>query len=336
MRRTLLLATAAAGAGAAAARRRPEPDAWPVLDARCAPVSADDGTELHAEVSGPDQPRGTVVLAHGYVLSNRLWDQQVAALTAARPDLRVVTYDQRGHGRSARAPQRSATIAQLGHDLRAVLDAHAVGPTVLAGHSMGGMTIMSFLEHHPERVATQVVAAALVATSSGGLAESTAGLPAPLASRVRALLPLGMEQARRREDAGKRPLPQPFLRPVLFGRGARQADVRRTFEVLGTCSAHTVADFFETFTTHDRLEALAVLGEVPVTILAGTHDRLCPLPMSLAMADALPHARLRVYPGAGHMLQLERAAEVSAELVALAAAVPAAASAPRRAARRAG
>jgi len=332
MRRTPLL-LAAGAAGVAVTRRRAgrEHDAWPVLDARVAPVTADDGTVLHAEVSGPDSPSGTVVLAHGYVLSNRLWDQQVAALTAARPDLRVVTYDQRGHGRSARAPERSATIAQLGHDLRAVLDTHAAGPAVLVGHSMGGMTIMSFVEHSPERVGEQVVGAALVATSSGGLADSTWGLPEPVAARVRSALPLGMEQARRWEDAGRAPLPRPFLRPVLFGADARAADVRRTFAVLGTCSAHTVADFFETFTTHDRLQALAALRDVPVSILVGTHDRLCPLPMSRAMAEALPHARLRVYPGAGHMLQLERADQVSAELVSLASAIR-----PLRAARRAG
>ena len=327
MRRTPLVL-----AGSAARRRTEAPPAWPVLASRATTVTADDGTVLHAEVSGPDEPTGTVVLAHGYVLSNRLWDRQVAALTAARPDLRVVSYDQRGHGQSSRAPERSATLEQLGHDLHAVLDQLAVGPVVLAGHSMGGMTIMSFVEHHPAVVGPQVVAAALVATSGGGLADSTWGLPEPVAARVRTALPRGMEQARRWEDAGRRPLPRPFLRPVLFGSGARRDDVRRTFAVLGSCSAHTVADFFETFSEHDRLEALRALAGVPVTVLAGTRDRLCPLPMSHAIADALPHARLRVYPGAGHMLQLERADEVSAELVALAEA----AIAPRTAARRAG
>src|SRR5690349_7740340 len=114
MRRTPLLLTAVAG-GAALARRRPRTAApWPAVAAREVTVTADDGTALHVEVSGPEQPSGTVVLAHGYVLSNRLWDLQVAALTAARPDLRVVTYDQRGHGRSPRAPRDSATIEQLG------------------------------------------------------------------------------------------------------------------------------------------------------------------------------------------------------------------------------
>jgi pimeloyl-ACP methyl ester carboxylesterase len=314
-----------------ARRRSPDPDSWPALSARTEPVTAEDGTVLHAEVSGPPDPSGTVVLAHGYVLSSRLWDQQVAALVAARPDLRVVTSHQRGHGLSGRPPRDSATLEQLGRDLRAVLDAHAVGPTVVVGHSMGGMTIMAFAEQFPEEFGGRLVAAGLVATSGGGLADSTWGLPQPVAARVRAALPAGMEQARKWEDAGRTQLPRPFLRPVLFGKGARAADVRRTFEVLSTCSAHTVADFFETFTTHDRITALSALSDVPVTILVGSADRLCPLPMSQALADALPHARLRVYPGAGHMLQLERAADVSAELVGLAGAIPL-----RTAGRRAG
>jgi pimeloyl-ACP methyl ester carboxylesterase len=246
-----------------------------------------------------------------------------------------VSSPQGGQGAAARPPQGSATLDQLGRDLRAVLDAHAAGPAVLVGHSMGGMTIMSFVEQFPEQVGARVAGVALVATSGGGLGASTWGLPEPVAARVRTALPAGMEQARRWEDAGRRQLPRPFLRPVLFGRGARPADVRRTLEVLSACSAHTVADFFETFSSHDRLAALVALSDVPVTILVGTSDRLCPLPMSRALADALPHARLRVYPGAGHMLQLERAPEVSAELVALAGrALPA--TEPRRAARKAG
>ena len=83
-----------------------------------------------------------------------------------------------------------------------------------------------------------------------------------------------------------------------------------------------LADFYDTFTTHDRLAALAALRDVPVAILAGTRDQLCPIAMSRTMAAALPHADLHVFPGAGHMLQLERADDVSDRLVELAAAVP--------------
>src|SRR4249919_2653813 len=108
MRRTPLV-LAVVGAAAVARRRRGTPAGeWPVVEARETTVPADDGTTLHVAVSGPDEPSGTVVLAHGYVLGSRLWDHQVAALAQARPDLRVVVYDQRGHGRSARAAKGSA------------------------------------------------------------------------------------------------------------------------------------------------------------------------------------------------------------------------------------
>ena len=332
MRRTPLVLAAAAAGGLALSRRRAVGDPWPVLASQPATVVADDGTSLHAEVLGPDDPTGTVVLAHGYVLSNRLWDLQVAALVEARPDLRVVSYDQRGHGQSARAPQGSATIEQLGRDLRAVMDQLGTGPVVVVGHSMGGMTIMSYVEQYPEEVGSRLVAAGLVATSAGGMADVAWGLPPRVAARIRAALPTAMERNRRWEDAGRRPLPQPFLRPLLFGRGVEATAVRKTLEVYTSNSAHTVADFLPTFPVHDRVAALAALSTVPVTILVGTEDRICPLAHSLALADALPHARLRVYPGAGHMVQLERPADVTAELLALAAAV----SEPRTAARRAG
>ncbi|MGB8651884.1 MAG: alpha/beta hydrolase [Mycobacteriales bacterium] len=323
MTRTRLLTLAALGGAAVAARRRTDPSRpWPDLSGSAMPVTADDGVVLHAEVHGPEDAPGTVVLAHGYVLSNRLWDLQVAALREARPDLRVVTYDQRGHGRSERTHPDRATIAQLGHDLRAVLDATSAGPAVVAGHSMGGMTVMAFAEHYPELIGSRVVGAGLVATSSGGLDESTWGLPEPVARVVREALPALNERARRREDAGRRPLPPHLLRPVLFGKDAPRPHVRRTFEVMAGCSAHTVADFHLTFTDHDRSEALAALHEVPVTVLCGTRDRLCPLPHSEAMAAALPHARFVVYPDAGHMLQLERAEEVSRHLVELAEVLP--------------
>jgi pimeloyl-ACP methyl ester carboxylesterase len=49
----------------------------------------------------------------------------------------------------------------------------------------------------------------------------------------------------------------------------------------------------------------------------GDADRLCPVEHSRAIADALPMAELAVYPGVGHMVQLERRAEVSRRLLAL-------------------
>ena len=293
---------------------------WPVLDARATEVVTEDGVRLSARVAGPDDAEATVVLAHGYCLSQDLWDRQVAALASGRPDLRVVTYDHRGHGRSGRTAPERATLGQLGRDLRTVLDALAPdGPVVLAGHSMGGMTVMAFAEQFPELIGSRVVGAALVATSAGELASSTWGFPEAVAQRVRTALPAANEHARRREDRGLRPLSQAFMAPVLLGRGRTKDDVRRTLAVLRSCSAHTRADFHATFLEHDRLAARAALSDVPVVVLCGDRDRICPLSHSEAIAGALPHARFVVYPGAGHMVQLERADDVSRRLLDLVA-----------------
>lgn len=328
-RRTALLA---AGAAVVVARRRAAaraawtrlPDVPAVVpQGRVRRVVTEDGLGLHVEEHGPQDATGTLLLAHGYVQSNRVWDRQVAAVLAARPDLRVVTYDHRGHGASDRTPADRAHLQQLGVDLLTVLDAVApTGPVVVGGHSMGGMTVMSLVEQHPEVVGPRVAGAALVGTSPGRLVEATWGLPKLVSRVVQAQLPKANERARRREDAGKPPLPNPFMKSVIFGKGARPSDVRATLELMGRTSAHTVADFHATFTDHDRLAALVALADVPVLIVVGTADRLCPVEHSRAMARALPHAQLVVHPGAGHMVQLERDAEVSRALVELCDVLP--------------
>lgn len=321
-RPTALLAVTALGLTAArrrAASPRPAGPAWPVLSGRAVTVVADDGVPLHAQVHGPEDAAATVVLAHGYELSHVLWDRQVAALTAARPDLRVVAYDQRGHGRSGRTAAVRATLGQLGRDLRTVLDELApTGPVVLAGHSMGGMTLMALAEQLPELFGARVVGVALVSTSPGRLHEVTYGLPKAIATLGQKSLPWFNELARRQEEAGRGKPARPGIVRLLFGRQPRPDDVRRTLAVMASCPAATVADFHLTFTEHDRVEALAALAEVPVLVLCGSRDRLCPPDHSRAIAAALPHAQLEVYAEAGHMLQLERHEEVSRRLVELA------------------
>jgi pimeloyl-ACP methyl ester carboxylesterase len=320
--------TAAAGvialaAGAALARRRatrPTPPAAtePPPEGRVRTVTTDDGVALHVEEFGADEPVATVVLAHGWVQSSRLWGGQVRDLLAARPDLRVVTYDHRGHGRSGPTTRDRATIEQLGRDMARVIEEVAPsGPVVVGGHSMGGMTLMALAEQRPELFGDRVVGAAFVGTSSGGLDAVTYGLPAPVGRLLKRLLPVLGERAVRAEQAGKPRVVGPLDMWLIFGRGADPSDVRAAMEVHRACSAETVAAFMPTFSDHDRATALEALAEVPALVVVGDADRLCPVEHSRAIADALPTAELAVYPGVGHMVQMERRAEVSRRLLAL-------------------
>ena len=331
MKKSLVLA-AAVGGGALAARRRaaargvasPLPERTPTAAppppaGRARTVVAEDGVELHVvEHGAQDDPTATVVLAHGYVQSSRLWNGQVRDLVDVRPDLKVVTYDHRGHGRSGRTQRERARLEQLGRDLGAVIDAVAPsGPVVVGGHSMGGMTVMALAEERPDLFGERVVGAAFVGTSAGGLAEVTWGLPRPVARLAKRVLPLLNEKAVEAELKGKPRKVGWFDARLIFPSGADAALVQEALEVHRECSSETVAAFLSTFTEHDRLEALEVLSHVPSAVVVGDKDLLCPLPHSRAIADALPSSELTVFPGVGHMVHMERRAEVSRILLSL-------------------
>jgi pimeloyl-ACP methyl ester carboxylesterase len=323
-----VLLAGAAGAGVVVARRRaaaraataatPARPAEPAPTGRARTVSTEDGVDLHVVEHGATEPTATVVLAHGYVQSSVLWNGQVRDLVEARPDLKVVVYDHRGHGRSGRTTREAAHLKQLARDLGAVLDAVApTGPVVVGGHSMGGMTVMALAEERPELFGDRVVGAAFVGTSAGGLAEVTYGLPAPIAKLVRKALPLLNEQAVKAEQKGKARKVGRGDAYTIFPRGADPALVQEALEVHRGCSAETVAAFLPTFSDHDRLEALQALSHVPSVVVVGDRDVLCPLAHSHAIADALPQSELTVFPGVGHMVHMERRREVSRLLLGL-------------------
>jgi pimeloyl-ACP methyl ester carboxylesterase len=103
-----------------------------------------DGAELAVwDLAGDGSEAPVVVLPHCWGCSHEVWLPVARRLRGQ--GFRVVLYDQRGHGISTRGTS-PLTIETLAHDLTAVLEATDVHEVVLAGHSMGGMTIMSHLD----------------------------------------------------------------------------------------------------------------------------------------------------------------------------------------------
>jgi pimeloyl-ACP methyl ester carboxylesterase len=274
-----------------------------------------DGTALHVVDTGPRDAETTVVLLHGWTLDHTSWDRVAGALPG-----RVLRYDHRGHGASAPAPPGTATIERLARDLAELLaDRVPTGRVVLAGHSMGGMTIMALAETHPVLL-ERVAGVALVATSCGGLAQVSLGLP----ERVAALVARGEKVVNRRIAALRGPVllrrprvVRPGLRWLLFGTRPGRADVAATADAVARCHPASLVAFRESLSEHERREALAALAPVPSVVLAGAADRLTPVPHAAVIADELPGTELVVLPGAGHMLPLERPAEVATRIARL-------------------
>jgi pimeloyl-ACP methyl ester carboxylesterase len=286
-------------------------------------VTTDDGVPLHVEVDGaPDAPV-TVVFSHGFTARLVEWDLQRAVL---RDRARLVLWDQRGHGRSGWTKLTAATIDRTGRDLGEVLDATTPsGPVVLAGHSMGGMSILALARQRPELFGDRVVGVFLLATSAGGLVETgPLGLFIKGVRKLKLLwlylrflqliAPLLERFRRRGTRLGRR-----LTRRLLFGADdADLANVRLVQELLEETPYPVAMAFYATFLDHDETAALEVLRQVPVTVVAATHDRLTPAAHGRDMATRIGDgAELVVVPGAGHSVNLTRTDVVDAALVRL-------------------
>jgi pimeloyl-ACP methyl ester carboxylesterase len=282
---------------------------------RTAAVRTPDGAQLHATVDGTDDAPVTLVLAHGWTLAQAAWDDVADLLNpkVAAGELRLIRYDQRGHGRSTWG-QAEISIDQLGHDLAAVIDQLAPrGPVVLGGHSMGGMTIMCLAAARPELFGDRVRGVALVSTSAGDLNPE----PRDRAEAIRQKLTPGaltaaLAAARvierlRRLLPPTHPRHQKVVRDLLYGADATDEMVLAGAQIMHASTVRAFTAFLPALGDHDKREELAALARIPVEILVGDSDKLTPERHSRQMAEALPEAALHVVERTGHMLPQERA-----------------------------
>lgn len=277
-----------------------------------------DGARLRVLDEGPRNAPVTVVFVHGWTLSQRTWDEVVDALpVAARTEVRTVRFDLRGHGNSDPAEPGSANIDRCADDIAEIIEQWVPdGPIVLAGHSMGGMSIMALAERHPH-VLDRLAGVAFVASSSGDLAAPPLGLPALLAALVNRgerVVRKRLATARGRRLVTRSAPLRPGLRWLLFGKRAQAQHVAATADWLGAVHPANMAAYRESLAEHERASVLGKFAGVPTIVLAGTADRLTPFSHARRIVEHLPTARLFVYPGSGHMLPLERTGEVTDRL----------------------
>jgi pimeloyl-ACP methyl ester carboxylesterase len=292
-----------------------------------------DGVRLQVETSGPVDAPVTVVLLHGWCLDRRTWHHQMSAF--AGEDVRVVAYDARGHGLSGATRLRSATVGQLGADLAEVLDAYAPsGPVVLAGHSLGGMTIMEYADLHREHFAQRVAGLVFVSTTAEGATHTHYGLPTTLTPILRLAEQTGAgvlaRLGARRPHRTVLPALRPGVRWLLFGDEYDDHDLQVVMSGVGRASLRSIGGFRNSVGSQHRLDTLATLGDVPAAVLVGDRDRLTPPPCAESIAEALPGTELTVCAGAGHMLMMERPELVTSALSAVVDAAESTAARRRR------
>ncbi|MCC5950478.1 MAG: alpha/beta hydrolase [Acidimicrobiia bacterium] len=257
------------------------------------PTDSQQPLARYERVVGAEAPPPPVVLVHGSM------DRAagMAPLARALPDLEVVRYDRRGYGRSPR-PDPGVSVEAHVADLLAVVGDR---PSLVVGHSFGGLVALAAAARQPARVVGVVAyepplpwlawwgqgmaggAALGAAMAEGSDAAADAFLRLVLGSDRWDALPERTREARRREGAAlvaeiasARAGPVVDLdavrAPVLAVHGARAADRHRR----GT-----------------RLVAEQVPVAEVVELADAGHDSHRTRPDALAALVADFHARLR-------------------------------------------
>jgi pimeloyl-ACP methyl ester carboxylesterase len=116
-----------------------------------------NGVELAWSETGPSPTPSpsppttpTLLLCHGFSGSSYDFAPHTGPLSATR---RVLTLDQRGHGRSTKTGDVSSyAMAQFSADLVGFMEAHGGGPVDLLGHSMGGVVSLGAVLERPDLV----------------------------------------------------------------------------------------------------------------------------------------------------------------------------------------
>jgi 3-oxoadipate enol-lactonase len=237
------------------------------------------GVALSGEGAGEGVP---VVLLHGLTATRRYI--VMGSRSLERSGHLVVSYDARGHGRSAVAPGRGDYGYELlADDLEAVLDALSLPRAVLAGASMGAHTALRLALTRPERVAGLVLITPSFAPDAPRSEHALAGWDA----LARGLREDGIDGFVRAYDFGKVP-------------DAMRATIETVLRRRLAAHEHllAVADALEAVLRSQPFERIDELGGLGVpTAVVGSRDEADPgHPLAVAerYAEAIPGARLVV------------------------------------------
>ncbi len=243
------------------------------------------------------------MLVHGLGGNTRIWERVVDPLAER---FRVVSYDLRGLGRSA-TPPPPYSLADLVGDLDGLVASLGLERVALVGHSLGGAIVLAYAIQHPERVRAVVGVAA----------------PSVTTDEQRALL---AERAQAATHDGMAALAELHAAVGLPAGFADEHPERTALykSIIGSGDPAGYAALCRVTGTLDLQPRLAEIA-APVLLLEGELDRVVRPESVRETAAAVPGCRYVELPGCGHVVPLERPAElVSQVLDFVAEAAPAA------------
>lgn len=245
---------------------------------------------LWIEPSGPSARGAPVLMISGLGYSSWCWADLRQALS---PDYRVITFDNRGTGRSDKPPG-PYSIPMMADDAARVLDQCGMADAHVIGHSMGGYIAQTLALRQPKRVRSLI----LVGTSPGG--QGT--LPVPQETQT------AWQNAAQLAPAlyARSTMPRSFA-PGWTEKNPRQFEEflqrRLEFPTPPECWLAQFHGCGEYVTQGVKVEEI----HVPALVIHGREDAVVPHKNGEVLARRLPGAQFVSLPGIGHLPYLEDA-----------------------------
>ncbi|MGP3698849.1 3-oxoadipate enol-lactonase [Rhodobacter sp. NSM] len=244
---------------------------------------------LHYRIDGAATAGPWLVFCNSLGTELHMWDAQIADLER---DFRILRYDRRGHGRSG-TPTPPYSLADLGGDVIALMDALGIARAHFCGLSIGGLTAQWLAIHAADRLERVVVCA--TAARIGTPAGWNGRIADVKADGLQDLVPATAERWFTPAFRAARP---DAVATNLASFAATSVD-----GYAGCCAALAGADL------RDRLARIAT----PLLAISGEDDPVCPPADLEAIALAVQDGRHLALPGR-HIVNLESADAFNAVL----------------------
>ncbi len=234
------------------------------------------GESIYFESYGEGE---TILLCHGKGGNHAIWFNQVPILAQ---HYRVVTWDQRGFGRSSNL-NNEASPQKAAEDIQALLDHLNIEKAHLVGQSMGGWAVMGSALRYPERTASLI------------LADTLAGISTPeIAAEY---------EASRAKRYAKPPSTHMSLdgHAILQNQTAEQNMIRAfLYNQIGRSNGPPPADAGELL-LQTKYDQDAIRGiKAPTLFIVGELDAIFPPAMIRQAAELISHAQVVEIPEADH------------------------------------
>jgi 3-oxoadipate enol-lactonase len=240
-----------------------------------------NGISITYQVDGPDGAPW-LVLSNSLATNLAMWDDQARELGRA---LRVLRYDQRGHG-TTEAPAGRYTFELLIADALALMDALAIKKAHFGGLSMGGATALGLAQKHPDRLDRVIVC--------DSPCQSTPTSSQQWEERIVVAQKQGME-------ALVEPTLARWFPPEAIKANPPHLDKVR--EMIRTTPVNGFIGCAAALADHNYAAAVATATR-PVLFMVGEKDAAA-APMR-RLNEALPGSRYVELPGAGHISNLDQ------------------------------